>query len=835
VSSEGAGGGGSDRSGSGAAEEREGTPAGSATGPRDGGLRERVNAGRRWPSRCAVWRERWDYFWIGERPEPIPAYRGPVEEPPQELVEGRPGEDVVGICCSGGGIRSAAFNLGALQALGEKDKLKSARYLAAVSGGSYIAAAFAMVAKTTRRNGSGGGSGDDDSDFSLIEDEQPFAEGSPEEQYLRNRGSYLAPDGMAKLFLAYRVVLGLVFNVVFISLPLFGAAMLLGVFAYRHAFPTLVGVCGEHCHKVAGACGTTPKCAKGFELPDWSWIAPTAIAGLSAGMGGVALVRRFTSARSLRGLQVWSTRLLLFAAGVALITLALPEAAALVHVRGAHGKTTATGAHPAVPIAGAAGGLAGLLAGIVAHVRGLISDVDGVESRFKSLSKKARMAVAYAAALLVGPALLFGMMVFSLSLTLVNSEGESGRWWLRGGGVGAIVLFGALYFLTDLTSLSLHPFYKRRLCVAFALKRVRPPSGGRAATTAQEEEQGIAVERDYDNLVKLSETGLEREGWPTLLVCAAANVSDPGATPPGRHVTSFTFSAHTIGGPLIGATSTDEFEKALEGNERRSRDLTLLAAVAMSGAAIAPSMGKKTRWPLTFLMALANVRLGVWVPNPRWVAASAAAGSTPWKHRAPSRPRPSYLLRELTGRNRVDAKYLYVTDGGHYENLGLVELLRRGCTRIYCFDASGGATFEELGDAVALARSELGVEIDIDPKELEPKVAKDAGGEGCAEGTGGEAGGENAGGETGAEGEVAEKDVIKATFTYRGGPSGVLVYARNVMTADAPWDVKAHHRADPSFPHDSTMDQLYTDQKFESYRALGKLAGEHAAELMASA
>ena len=57
----------------------------------------------------------------------------------------------------------------------------------------------------------------------------------------------------------------------------------------------------------------------------------------------------------------------------------------------------------------------------------------------------------------------------------------------------------------------------------------------------------------------------------------------------------------------------------------------------------------------------------------------------------------------------------------HYENLGLVELLRRGCTEIYCLDASGlsadGAEFESLGEAITLARSELGVEIEFAGEE----------------------------------------------------------------------------------------------------------------------
>jgi hypothetical protein len=215
-------------------------------------------------------------------------------------------------------------------------------------------------------------------------------------------------------------------------------------------------------------------------------------------------------------------------------------------------------------------------------------------------------------------------------------------------------------------------------------------------------------------------------------------------------------------------------------------------------------------------MALTNVRLGVWVPNPRWVAAKDGKS-------VPSRPRPSYLVRELFGLNGVAAKYLYVTDGGHYENLGLVELLRRGCTDVYCLDASGvggdGAEFKTLGDAIALARSELNVEIEFsdkageDPEELSPE--KDE------------------------EGKVkapAKRDVVTATIRYprrpngEPGATGTLVYVRNTMTDKAPWDVRAYHESDPRFPNNPTVDQLYTDQKFEAYRVLGVKAGANAYE-----
>src|SRR5262249_13816283 len=155
---------------------------------------------------------------------------------------------------------------------------------------------------------------------------------------------------------------------------------------------------------------------------------------------------------------------------------------------------------------------------------------------------------------------------------------------------------------------------------------------------------------------------------------------------------------YAVGGPLVGAVETKTLEDRFdtpkrksssakklafarhvarrfvarytplmrERPRRRTTDFTLPAAIAMSGAAISPSMGKLTRRPFTFLLALANLRLGVWVPNPRWVANITSRRST----LAFGRPRPRYLFNELLGRNRVGGRYLYVTDGGHYENLG---------------------------------------------------------------------------------------------------------------------------------------------------------------------
>src|SRR4051812_44398948 len=166
--------------------------------------------------KCWKARARWLLF--GVRTEPAAAYTG--------LYEAADDPDRIGICCSGGGIRSAAFNLGALQKLQDADELQKASYLSAVSGGSYIASAFCMVAKTWKH-----GEREMDSDPGAFGPEHgpPFGPGTPEEHYLRNHLAYLAPDGSAKVYLGMRMVAGLLVNVLLIGLPVLIAGLAIGL------------------------------------------------------------------------------------------------------------------------------------------------------------------------------------------------------------------------------------------------------------------------------------------------------------------------------------------------------------------------------------------------------------------------------------------------------------------------------------------------------------------------------------------------------------------------------------------------------------------------------
>jgi hypothetical protein len=162
---------------------------------------------------------------------------------------------------------------------------------------------------------------------------------------------------------------------------------------------------------------------------------------------------------------------------------------------------------------------------------------------------------------------------------------------------------------------------------------------------------------------------------------------------------------------------------------------------------------------------------------------------------------------EVLGRHRARSKFLYVTDGGHVENLGLYELLRRRCTRIVCLDAAGGSTgtFSTMGEAISLAASQLDVRIDIDPAAMA---------------------------------EVAERrnsrNHVTGRITYADGTEGTLVYGKALITDDAPWDVRAYAAKDAMFPVHPTSDQLYSGETFDAYQALGRHVGHACATALLS-
>lgn len=695
-------------------------------------------------------------------PYPIPSETAHEEgEPPWPDWKPDSENGKLGICCSGGGVRSAAYNLGALQALHVAGVFQKARYLAAVSGGAYMAAAHAIVR------------GEDPTSFEEVFE---YAPRSPEEKYLRTHLKYLADSFRSKVKMVGRVFMGALVNFLFFYLLLWVVSRPTGWFltmTYMH--PEL-----EH---------------RLFTLQPHLWFVTLWPAVIGVLVGMLALFIRFRSDRTyklfvriasgLAGLSAWMIIVIIV---LPWLVVQLPQwiTQFLDWLPGVRVEESETRNYLWLfqVIGGTA--LVGAAARVLLRRKATIALlVAGILIPLAALS---------AFVLMVGDAAVLGPMG---QVSVFGNELGPQLYWF------CFLLLVLLVFsaLSDETLWSMHPFYKRRLASAYALHRTGPTE---------------ARPVDYDKLLSLSSYARKSlsktDHWPELIVCAAANVSGVGDAPTGRRAVSFTFGPREVGGPDVGWIKTKDMEESLDW--RRRRDITLPAAVAISGAALSPAMGKMTRSGVTALLALANARLGVWLPNPSWV--KAMPNGSMWRQR----PRVRYLFNEMLGKHPSRGLFLYVTDGGHWENLGLVELLRRGCTEIYCFDAAGDKvdTFFTLGEAVALARTELGVEININPEVMEPADSAKSEGQ-HAHPDASKRTKETS--ESPKEPSRSQADFVVATFTYPNQVKGKLIYCKAAVTESDPWDVKSYAEKDNDFPTHGTIHQLYREERFEAYRALG--------------
>ncbi len=235
--------------------------------------------------------------------------------------------------------------------------------------------------------------------------------------------------------------------------------------------------------------------------------------------------------------------------------------------------------------------------------------------------------------------------------------------------------------------------------------------------------------------------------------------------------------------------------------------------MGISGAAANPNWGCSTSGPMAFLMTIFDVRLGWWAGNPR-------------KDGPCSRPGPLYalgsLLSELFAQTNGRSRYLNLSDGGHFDNLGLYELVKRRCRYIVICDseADPNLTFESLGGAIRKCRMDFGVEIDLDPKQIRPTSGFSR--THCAVGSVTYPEITSAAGEL----DLCGRDAARSS----GPTQGWILYLKASLTGDEPEDVTQYHAEHPAFPHESTMNQFFTESQFESYRRLGLHAVESAFE-----
>lgn len=249
----------------------------------------------------------------------------------------------------------------------------------------------------------------------------------------------------------------------------------------------------------------------------------------------------------------------------------------------------------------------------------------------------------------------------------------------------------------------------------------------------------------------------------------------------------------------------DEDEKPASGSDEVERytGLTLGTATSISGAAASPNSGYHTSPLMAFLLTIFNARLGAWLPNP---------AKEQW-HRSALRGRQglTYLMSELFGSATPKSSFVYVSDGGHFENLGIYELVRRRCRLIIVVDGEqdGDYSFHALGTAIRRCRVDFDTEIQINVSDIKPSA---------------ETGWSTSHGAVGKIRYPAIKDALGKIVKPQ--EKGIIVYLKSSLTGDEETDIRQYKALSPFFPHESTGDQFFSESQFESYRSLGRHMAE---------
>lgn len=353
------------------------------------------------------------------------------------------------------------------------------------------------------------------------------------------------------------------------------------------------------------------------------------------------------------------------------------------------------------------------------------------------------------------------------------------------------VLVVALTHL-DINELSMNLFYRNRLMRCY-LGAARPGSDRRTE---------LFTSFDFGDDLPLHQmqhgmkTGFRGPFW--IVNTAVNTAKNPDLDVAERLAESFAMTPLYCGYERRGLGVGSGFlEKVPQGYRPTEKylggQMTASAAISISGAAASPNSGYHTSPLIAFMLTVFNARLGWWAANP--------ALKKGWDLASPPVHRPMgwYVVKELFGSASIKDPFIYLSDGGHFENLGLYELVRRRCKVIIVSDAEedGGYTFHGLGTAIRRCWVDFGVRLEIDTRSISPET----------------------------EGGICRGHCAIGRIVYDASDKtqdGTLVYLKSSWTGDEPTDLVQYRAANPGFPHESTGDQFFSESQFESYRKLGR-------------
>ncbi len=340
--------------------------------------------------------------------------------------------------------------------------------------------------------------------------------------------------------------------------------------------------------------------------------------------------------------------------------------------------------------------------------------------------------------------------------------------------LGCLLLIALMILFYDPKRMGMHELYRSRISRCYlGASNFKRAAGDNEATRA-------AMNRSTNEhpLDDLTLGDLEKVSSPIHLVCTAAN----------------DLAGDVVGTLYRGAKSAVLSVHGISVGNRTAKldELPFSSALTASAAAFNSQMGRYSMDlgpAVTFLMTTFNLRLGLWVPHPTNVRR--------WKVSLPGR----FFFYELFGFSKADGKNLLLSDGGHFENFGLYELIRRHCRYIIVSDCGADAevAFDDLANVLRRVREDFGVEIELDITHLQP----------------------------GANGQAKQHAVV-GTIHYNGLgglDKGTLIFIKPAITGDEPPDVLQYRTRNVTFPHESTANQFYDEPQWESYRRLGAHTG----------
>ncbi|HEY8019958.1 MAG TPA: hypothetical protein VIH93_02590, partial [Thermoanaerobaculia bacterium] len=368
-------------------------------------------------------------------------------------------------------------------------------------------------------------------------------------------------------------------------------------------------------------------------------------------------------------------------------------------------------------------------------------------------------------------------------------------WWLVLAVAGGLLLLGAgMGLVVNINRFSLHAAYRDRLIRAYL------------GASRSEDERHPNPFTGFDEADNLAMTALAGNRPLPVLNLTLNLVHGRKLAWQDRKAEPFSVSPLRCGSYVVGYRRAAEYAYS----KTTGQAITLGTALAISGAAASPNMGYHSSPAVTFLMTLFNVRLGWWLGNPRL--------KTYRKSGPLFAPRP--LFAEAFGLTDDENPYVYLSDGGHFENLGLYEMVLRRCRWIVVSDAGedAGFDFSDLGGAVAKIRIDLGVPIlfqKILMRPRDPQRSYDL-----------TRSGDQA--PYAAIGRICYScaDRLAGDRPLDPDDDGWLIYVKASLNGSESVDVYNYAKAHPTFPHESTANQLYTEAQFESYRELGSHAVE---------